>query len=81
MVENWKLISKIADRAVEMFNCDKFTIVMDIENCIEGGCDIDLNGLLNADDFNFAHDISGINWNINHDTKKLMNCFVPRFAK
>lgn len=75
------LISKCADRAVALYGCRKIDIVMDLCYCIEGGCDLDLESLLKADDFNFNHDIVGIHNNINHKTKKLDNCFLPRFAR
>ena len=41
---------------------------------------LDLNKLLNADDFNFAHDMSGIGAHLNRNTGKLENCFLPRCA-
>lgn len=75
------LISKIADRAVAMFGCRKIDIVMDLCYCIEGGCDLDLEKLLSADDFNFGHDIAGIHNHLNRETQKLDNCFLPRFAR
>lgn len=75
------LISKIADRAVAMFGCRKIDIVMDLCYCIEGSCDLDLEKLLSADDFNFGHDIAGIHNHLNRETKKLDNCFLPRFVR
>jgi hypothetical protein len=75
------LISEIADRAVAMFGCRKIYIVMDLCYCIEGGCDLDLEALLKADDFNFGHDICGIHNHLNRDSKKLDNWFLPRFAR
>lgn len=36
--------------------------------------------LNDADDFNFAHDIYGIQNNLNRKTKQFSNFFVPRFA-
>ena len=45
-------------------------------------CDIpmDLDRLLNADGFNFLHDVGGITRHINRTTGKLEDCFVPRYA-
>ena len=74
------LISKIADRAVEMYDCRKIDIVMDLCYCIDGGCNLDLEALLKADDVNFGHDICGIHTHLNHETKQLEHCFLPRFA-
>lgn len=75
------LICKIADRAVAMYGCRKIDIVIDLCCCIEGGCDLDLEKLLSADGFNFGHDICGIHTHLNHETKKLEHCFLPRFKR
>jgi hypothetical protein len=75
-----EMVVNIATRANEMFGVDRLTIIMDISYCIDGGCDLNLEGLLNADDFNFSHDICGIHNNLDRENKKLNNCFVPRFA-
>lgn len=75
------LISKIADRAVAMYGCRKIDIVMDLCYCIDGGCNLDLEALLKADDVNFGHDICGIHTYLNHETKQLGHCFLPRFAR
>lgn len=40
-----------------------------------------LRELLDADFFNFAHDIAGIRRHINRTTCTLENCFCPRFSK
>lgn len=74
------IVSKIADRAVAMFGCNKIDIYMDLDMCIEGGCELDLERLLNANDYDFAHDISGIHTYLNHETKVLTRGFLPRFA-
>ena len=76
-----KTIGLIADRAVEMFGCDKLTIIMDLHYCIEGGCNLDLDKLLNADNFNFSHDIAGIHNNLDRETYQLNNFFLPRCCK
>ena len=44
-------------------------------------CPLKLQELLDADDGNFYHDIIGIHTNLNRETRKLENCFVPRYAK
>lgn len=74
------LINKCADRAVAMYGCKKIDIVMDLYYCIEGGCDLDLERLLNADDTNFGHDICGIHTYLNHETYQLEHNFLPRYA-
>ena len=74
------LITKIADRAVDLGCGDRVNIAMDLTatNQINP---LDLNKLLNADDFNFLHDIRGINQNLDRDEIELKNCFLPRFTK
>jgi len=54
--------------------------LMDITACHANGCPLRLQELLDADDFNFAHDIAGIYQHINRGTGKLEFCFLPRFA-
>lgn len=39
-----------------------------------------LDALLNADEFNFIHDICGIRENINRKNGEMNNCFLPRFS-
>ena len=43
-------------------------------------CPLDLQRLLEADDFNFLHDILGIQRHADLNTGKLRDCFIPRFA-
>jgi hypothetical protein len=80
-LEEIKLISKIAKRAVKLDNnLDHLTIVMDLTACMENGNELRLEALLNADDFNFSHDIYGIYHNLNRETLQLENCFLPRYT-
>lgn len=60
---------------------DKLSILMDLESA-DKHFNLRLEEFLNADDFNFAHDFSGIVNNIvrNEYPSKEFNCFVPRFA-
>jgi len=44
-------------------------------------CNIDLKKLYEFSDFDFIHDITSINKNLNRNTYKLENCFFPRSAK
>lgn len=43
-------------------------------------CPLDLQRLLEADDFNFLHDIRGIQRYLDTSTGGLRYCFIPRFA-
>ncbi len=79
------LILKIVDRGYDEM-CTyglyktKLDMIMDIETAHKN-CPLDLQKLLDADEANFYHDVMGIFKNLNRQTKKLENCFVPRFAK
>lgn len=76
------LIEKIAVRALEMgLNEDKVEVMMDITAIHLNDVELDLQRLLEADDFNFAHDVNGIRGHIDIHTGKLRNCFLPRHTK
>lgn len=85
-----RVIGEIADRAVKAMRrygirygdalVTKQDVMMDLDATHSNGCPLRLADLLNADDFNFAHDISGISRHLDRDTGKLRDCFVPRFA-
>ena len=79
-----RLIAKIANRAVIMAanNGVKYPFMdceMDVTAVHCNGCTLNLERLLAADDFNFAHDVFGIRRHIDRETGKLQNCFLPRF--
>ena len=77
------LIRKIVNRGWEMMeDCyrSKLDMIMDIDTA-NSDIPLNLNDLLIADDQNFYHDITGICNNINRSTKKIDNCFIPRYAK
>jgi len=83
--EDMELEAKIAKRAVVMakkFNVqyDQMTVIMDIDACHNNGNPLKLQELLEADDFNFGHDVFGIRQHINRTNGKLKNCFVPRYS-
>ncbi|MFA5301013.1 MAG: hypothetical protein WC389_22700 [Lutibacter sp.] len=80
-----KVEEKIAERAVTMakkyqIQYDKLTALMDIDACHSNGNPLKLQSLLDADDFNFAHDVFGIRDNLNRETGKLEHCFSPRYS-
>jgi hypothetical protein len=83
--EERAIIEKIAKRAQPIFdrnNIDQSQLdtIMDISATHANGCPLRLQELLDADHFNFAHDVAGIYRHINRRTGKLENCFLPRFA-
>lgn len=88
------LIAKIAKRAIAMardlerkggrdgnrLGFDGLDIQMDIAATHLNGCPLRLEGLLAADDFNFAHDVWGIRRHLDRETGRLQNHFLPRFS-
>jgi hypothetical protein len=83
--EEMQLISKIGKRALQRIEIrnlvDSISLNMDITATHKNGNPLRLNDFLNADDFNFFHDIYGILNHLNRETGKLENCFSPRFSK
>jgi len=84
--EDFEIIVKIAERYIQLVSemnikVDKMILIMDIQATHDNGCPLKLDELLKADDGNFAHDVTGIRVNINRQTGKLENCFLPRFAQ
>lgn len=72
----------IAKRAVDMFpgKLEFMDIEMDITACHLNGQPLDLDRLLTFEDFDFAHDISGINRHIDRETGEIQDRFVARCA-
>ncbi|MGL4484933.1 MAG: DUF6874 family protein [Anaerovoracaceae bacterium] len=71
--------SKIVKRADSMglLLDDKIALTIDLEFCGK----LKYKELFEADDFNFAHDICGIQNNMDRENKCLSKHFVPRFSK
>lgn len=79
--EDLEIIVEIVNRARTMgVKRDFLDLEMDIEATHEN-CPLRLKDFLNADNFNFAHDIYGIINNLNRESGELENCFLPRFSK
>jgi hypothetical protein len=75
-------IDRIVKRAVFLFpDRNPGDVEMDLVACILGGCSLRLEDLELADDFNFTHDVLGIERHLDRHTFKLGDCFMPRFAK
>lgn len=84
--EDAALIEQIVDRHEALFkrlypaeNFDRLSASMDLTATHLNGCPLRLRDLLEADDFNFAHDVGGIAGHIDRSTGKLTRCFLPRF--
>lgn len=79
------LIERIVDRgwALEWLRrsyVDRLSMFMDVTAVHANGNPLRLLQLLHADDFNFAHDMSGICRKLDRNTGQLMDHFRPRFS-
>lgn len=83
-----KLIERIVNRGMGLAEQagsprDRMSMMMDL--CAAHGCNgnapLDLKALAEADDFNLAHDVFGIEAHIDRVTGQIMGFFVPRFAR
>ena len=73
------LIFKVVKRAAEFPEYfDKLKLSMDLAATHLNGCPLDFEKLLEFEEGNFLHDISGISCHINRNIGKLENCFLPR---
>ena len=81
--EERTLIDLVIDRLerIQPIPDRRMTFVMDITACHANGNPLRLHDLLDADEFNFMHDVMGIHHNIDRRTGKLMNHFLPRFSQ
>ncbi len=82
-----RTIGEIVNRVAAMENsrgltCDRLSVRMDISSVHET-LGLRLEDLLEADDFNFTHDVFGIRKHLDRSEYpgKLMDFFRPRFAK
>lgn len=80
------LIEAIANRALEELGSEIFgddpktQVAMSITACHSNGCKLELQRLLEADKFNFLHDVVGIDKHVSRQTGKLTDHFHPRFS-
>lgn len=79
------VIRKIAYRAISLARehrsrLDLIGITMDISATHANGCPLRLDSLLEAGDFDFMHDVYGINRHLDRQTGRLSDLFRPRFA-
>lgn len=73
------LVAQICKRAYKLLP-DAKDLNMDIMATHISGCPLRLQELLDADDGNFLHDISGIHHHLDRETGKLLDCFLPRYT-
>lgn len=82
-----RLIEQVVKRALRAGlnqHDDRLSLTMDLTAAHANGCPMDWARLLAADDFNFAHDVIGIQRHLDRDDAsetagQLINCFLPRF--
>ena len=87
MENRFQKIYEVSQRADEILSKyenrhlypDRVTIMMDLDNA-DKQFNLRLDELLNADNYEFTHDVWGIVENIDRTTGKVGNGFVPRFA-
>ena len=85
--EDHDLASKIVKRFIErqrelgLEESDYGDTEMDIIAVHCNDCELDLAGLLEAENFDFMHDVAGIIGHIDRKTGKLTDCFRPRYTK
>lgn len=85
-VQENRIIRDIARRTVAQaikagLHYDLMDAEMDVTAVHCNGCPLRLEALLEADDFNFTHDVFGILRHLDRTTGKLQNFFTPRFAQ
>jgi hypothetical protein len=74
------LISKIVVRAASLLGgFERLELAMDLTATHANGCPLKLADLLATDDFNFCHDIRGIQEHLDRSTGRVER-FLPRFA-
>jgi hypothetical protein len=89
--DNLALIEQIVDRhealcqraGNQFLGDERLSLTMDLctANGVNGNRPLDLERLYAADDFNFAHDIVGIQNHMDRTTGKISNRFLPRFTR
>lgn len=60
---------------------DRLNMIMSLTACHANGTKLDLEGLLKASPIDLSHDVQGVCQNINTNTGKLDNCFLPRYTQ
>lgn len=78
--EEQEIVDRIVERALPLLpHRSPLDIQMDI-SAVHARNPLRLADMVEADDFNFAHDIGGITRHLNRETGKLENFFLPRFT-
>jgi len=75
-----QLINKIAERANDVLGTDRTQTAMDVTAVHANGCSLRLDDFLAAPEFDFCHDIFGIQNHLDRKTGQLDGRFLPRHA-
>ena len=75
IVKRAKFLSKRLGHTLDVMSCN-----MDLTACHANGNPLRLQDLLDADDFNFSHDVFGISRHLDRETGKLEGFFSPRYT-
>lgn len=76
-----RIVIGIANRAISAgIYKNRLDADMDI-SAVHATCPLRLTALLEANQFDFAHDMYGIRRHLNRQTGELGNFFLPRFAR
>jgi hypothetical protein len=87
MIPSWKiskddltLLSLVCDRVEKLRpgTFDRQDLIMDLNACHSNGCPLNFARMLDAPEFDFFHDIYGINRHLDRETGALKDCFSPR---
>lgn len=83
--EEREIVNNILDRAMPLLypkgERERLDVEMDLVATHSNGCPLDLQRLLDARDFDLAHDIYGIALHLDRSTGKLKDHFLPRCAR
>lgn len=89
MVEKRELEKEEIDKIVSI--CERFESMnseysrmenmMDLMNCQQGICELNLDSLMQSSDEDFMHDINGIKHNLDRLEMVMLDDFLPRYAK
>ncbi len=84
-LEEQQVVNQIVARAAQVealrgARLDRLSLEMDLA-AVHTHTPLRLDDLFAADDFDFAHDVRGIQRHIDRKTGLLMDHFLPRFAR
>jgi hypothetical protein len=80
-IERYPAMSGQSQMTIEQEGASPLSLIMDIE-CVDKMHNLDLDRMLeDLDSFHVQHDVIGIWRNLDRKTKKLRDCWLPRFGQ